>query len=285
MTERFTAAEMLEHQDRMAAAWPHPWPLRRDMIFGGYVGSIAHGTKVATSTYDDIDFMGIAIAPPVNTLGPLEVFDHWCPVLDPEGHGPLGNLDVVVYSLRKFVGLLLKGNPNVLGLLYLPPRCWMWTNLAWDRLYDQREIFLSERVITAHAGYAQGQLHKLGTPNARGYMGRERKELFARFGYDPKNASHLVRLLRMGCEYAETGDLQVDRTRIDAQELIEIKEGRWPLARIQREAEEGFRRLHEAKARKLLPPHPDAGRANALVAEITLRHWRDRLIEADTLGR
>jgi len=35
-----------------------------------------------------------------------------------------------------------------------------------------------------------------------GYMGKKRRELVMRVGYDAKNAAHLIRLLRMGIEFS-----------------------------------------------------------------------------------
>ena len=55
----------------------------------------------------------------------------------------------------------------------------------------------------------------------KGYMGEKRKRLVEKFGYDTKNASHLIRLLRMGMEFLVDGELHVERE--DAKELLRIK--------------------------------------------------------------
>jgi DNA relaxase NicK len=44
-----------------------------------------------------------------------------------------------------------------------------------------------------------------------GYMGKKRRELVVRVGYDAKNAAHLIRLLRMGIEFLTEGTLYVER--------------------------------------------------------------------------
>ena len=266
----------------IAGAWPHPWSFREHLMFAAYVGSLAHGTKVPTTdphSLEDVDVMAVVIPPPEATLGVVDHFDHWCPELDPEGSGKLGNVDAVVYSLRKLAGLLLKGNPNVVGLLWLPPRSVLYRTPAWDAFATARWAFMSRRVIAAHAGYADGQLRRLGHPNSRGYMGRERKALFQKYGYDIKNAAHLVRLLRMGCELAETGVLNVDRTDIDADELIAIKTGQWTLGQIEREADRGFARLSAVQSS--LPEHPDTATANALVIALTIFAWELGFVGAD----
>ena len=48
-------------------------------------------------------------------------FEHWVERTQPEGarSGP-GDLDLVAYSLRKYVRLALKGHPTVLLLLFVP---------------------------------------------------------------------------------------------------------------------------------------------------------------------
>jgi len=54
-----------------------------------------------------------------------------------------------------------------------------------------------------------------------------RSELEAKCGYDAKNAGHLVRLMKMGTEIMETGQVHVWRGGIDREEILEVREGRW----------------------------------------------------------
>ena len=99
-----------------------------------------------------------------------------------------------------------------------------------------------------------------------GYMGTKRRELVRRFGYDSKNAAHLIRLLRMGVEFLQSGQLQVERE--DAEELLSIKRGEWPLESVKAEAEKLFRVAEEAYSRSTLPESPDRNRVEKLCAEI-----------------
>ena len=66
--------------------------------------------------------------------------------------------------------------------------------------------------------------------DSTGRMGAKRKELVEKFGYDTKNASHLIRLLKMGIEALTTGELLIERP--DNNMLLEIKRGEWKLERV-----------------------------------------------------
>lgn len=90
-----------------------------------------------------------------------------------------------------------------------------------------------------------------------------------RYQYDVKNAAHLIRLLRMGAEFVETGTLQVFRTH-DADELKRIKRGGWTLDQVKAEAERLALLMEPARARSPLPPEPDAQAADALLQRIHL---------------
>jgi hypothetical protein len=46
-------------------------------------------------------------------------------------------------------------------------------------------------------------------------------------GYDTKHAMHIIRLLKQSKEIFETGEVIVNRTGIDADELLEIRQGKW----------------------------------------------------------
>lgn len=262
-----TIAEAQIQVGRIADAFPYDWPLRSHLLVAGYMGSQSHGTYMPSSHaggYDDVDIMGVIVPPKPYYIG-LSGFDHWMLMKD--------ELDVVTYSVTKFARLLLKGNPNVLGLLWLRPDRLLASSPMWEEWVVARAAFLSQRVRSAFTGYAYDQLVKLGRPNTRGYMGAERKALFAQHGYDIKNAAHCVRLLRMGLELLETGELHVDRTGIDADELKAIKRGEYTLERIRRIAEEGFRRMGVASAHNLLPPEPDSAMAERLVMDTVEWTW------------
>src|SRR5574341_874208 len=100
-------------------------------------------------------------------------------------------------------------------------------------------------------------------------MGEKRKAMVRKYQYDVKNAAHLIRLLRMGIEFLETGQLQVFRTS-DAEELRRIKQGGWTLDQVKEQAEQLFGRIEDARARSPLPAHPDEPAANRLLMEIHL---------------
>ena len=84
----------------------------------GTVGSTVHGLHLPEQ--DDRDEMAVSIPPPERVLG-LEGWEHHVERTQPEGvrSGP-GDLDLVVYGLRKYCRLALQGNPTVLLLLYTP---------------------------------------------------------------------------------------------------------------------------------------------------------------------
>src|ERR1044072_4770021 len=97
-------------------------------------------------------------------------------------------------------------------------------------------------------------------------MGAKRKELVKKVGYDAKNAAHLIRLLRMGIEFLVEGELHVERA--DAENLLSIKRGEWPIERVKEEAERLFRLAEEAYVRSSLPAKPDNQKAEKLCMEM-----------------
>jgi len=105
-----------------------------------------------------------------------------------------------------------------------------------------------------------------------GYMGQKRKALVEQHGYDTKNASHLIRLLRMGIEFLRTGELTV--TRPDARELLDIKQGKWTLERVQAEANELFENISEVYDKSPLPLAPNKAKAEELLMNIIEDFWR-----------
>lgn len=109
-----------------------------------------------------------------------------------------------------------------------------------------------------------------------GYMGEKRKRMVMEHGYDTKNAAHMLRLLYMCIEFLDTGEMQVDRTNIDAAFLIDIKNGMYNLTQIEKIADLNFGAAKEAVGRSTLPEEPDPEKSNALLKFIL----RDQLFES-----
>ncbi|MGE0789559.1 MAG: nucleotidyltransferase domain-containing protein [Sandaracinaceae bacterium] len=93
-----------------------------------------------------------------------------------------------------------------------------------------------------------------------------RADLERRFGYDTKHAMHLVRLMKMGLEALERGELTVRRP--DAEELIAIREGALSYDALLEKAESMREALGRAAERTALPVDVDAAKVDALAYEL-----------------
>lgn len=230
------------------------------LILAGYRGSIAHETYVPPSdptSIDDKDLMGVFVPP----------LRHYIGFGVRETHGAVcREWDVVSYELRKYVRLLLKANPNVLGLLWVDDNYLVHVTPWGETLRGARDMFATRRAYHSFTGYAHSQLARMTRLERHGRMGAKRKALVERFGYDTKNASHLIRLLRMGVEFLVEGELHVARE--DARELLAIKRGEWTLEQVKAEAGRLFKLAEEAYLRSPLPPKPDVEKAERLVMDM-----------------
>jgi hypothetical protein len=243
-------------------AYDHPG-LGAWNILHVYRGSIAHGMyepSTEPTSIDDRDTGAVCVPP----------LDYYLGLRDFHSRGTQeikrGEWDVVVYESRKAIRMLAQGNPNVLSMLWTEPGDVISANAAGRLLLDRRDLFAGRHVYQPFVGYAVAQLRKMEGGANRGYMGEKRKRLVERFGYDTKNAAHLIRLLRMGAEFLRDGELHVRRD--DAQELLAIRRGEWSLAAVQAEAERLFRRVEDVYAQSTLPERPDRDAVNALAVEV-----------------
>ena len=242
----------------------------RGAILVGYRGSVAHGTYTPTydkSEHDDKDIMGVFLGPLEHYLGLTQVKTQEKMI-----RGKDGVLwDSVFYELRKFISLLLKSNPNVMSLLWLPEHLYIHVSPIGQKLIDNRDIFASKQAYHSYSGYAYSQLKRMTHVNSSD-LGAKRKELVARFGFDTKNAGHLIRLLREGIEFLTDGEIHV--VREDASELKEIKNGEWTLEAVVTQATRLFDLAQKAYINSPLPPKPDFHKAEGLLAGILAEHLR-----------
>ena len=237
-------------------------------ILHAYRGSIAHGMYIPKNdpiSIDDKDTMGICVPPKEYFIGTKKFAKRGTKEIKRD------EWDIVIYEIRKAISLLTKGNPNMLSLLWVTPQYYINITWAGQLLIDNRDLFSGRHVYKSFAGYASGQLKRMTKGNRQGHMGEKRKELIEQFGYDTKNAAHLMRLLRMGIEFLSTGELNIERH--DAKELLEIKRGEWSLVKVKREAELLFSDHRQALINSPLPLAPDKEAINALcMAVVELAH-------------
>jgi len=238
----------MQHEHVLATIIQQEPFLRDHLILLVVAGSRGYGLATETS---DLDMRGIAFAPLSAVYG-LDVYEQTI----------LAEPDTVIYSLRKYLKLAIKGNPNILELLFAEGDSVLYCNQWGEELRARRSYFLSKRIGQSFGGYAIGNLRKLSARQQ------------ADSTYDGKDASHLIRLLQSGVELLRTGHLQVKRD--NAAELLAIRNGEWPLAQVLKRAEALYQDLLEACDHSLLPDEPDRAAIQALLIKMQQRFYGGR---------
>ena len=122
-------------------------PDLQNVIYLVLSGSRAYGTSTPNSDYD---LRGALIEPPQYVYG-LQNFEQF-------EDSPS---DTVIYSLKKFVDLLAKSNPNALELLGVDEDSIVIMTEPGRAIRNNAEWFLSKRVINSFGNYAVAQLRRL----------------------------------------------------------------------------------------------------------------------------
>ena len=242
----------------------------RNTVLRTQVGSGLHGVTVAG--HDDRDEMGVCIEPPDYVIG-LRKFEQYQFRTQPEGarSGP-GDLDLVVYSLRKWVRLAAAGNPTVLLLLFVPDAEIVTIEEPGRDLRAHSDMFLSKDCGLRFIGYLEAQRDQmLGLRSKH----TNRPELIDVFGFDTKFAYHAVRLGLQGCELLRTGRITLPVPEPDRTWLRELRTGHYTkdqaLERIENLRDELVARTDSSD----LPDKPDFDRLNQWLID-TYQSWWDR---------
>ena len=237
-------------------------------IISGYRGSISHGMYVPKNEpncIDDKDTMHVCVPPIDYYLGTKQYGSRGTKEIAE------GEWDIVVYEFKKYISLLAKGNPNVISLLWLDETMYLKRTTEGHLLISERDIFNSKQIYHSFIGYSYGQLHRMTHMAFRGYMGEKRKSLVEKFGYDTKNAAHLIRLMCMCIEFLNEHKFYV--LRHDNQQLLEIKRGEWDLEKVKEEADRLFKRAEVAYDKCSLPSQAD----EELINKLSIKILQDRL--------
>jgi predicted nucleotidyltransferase len=246
------------------------YPAKRtmpQMILRIVAGSELTGTNVGSS---DRDELGITVESPRDILG-LDCFTQWMSKLSPDQRMGEDELDLTIYGLRKFVTMALKGNPNILQMFFAEGDAVIERDLWGAELQSTREWYISQSALRSFLGYMTSQRQRL--LGERGQKDVNRPELVAKYGYDTKYASHLIRLGLQGLELAQTGRMSLPMRPGDRDMVMSVRRGEMPLRTVVTLGEALESKLAISIEASRLPERPDRERANQWLTGFYPRYW------------
>lgn len=277
MKEHYRPKQEKRSTDKHATPW-HREVAERGTILLTEVGSGLHGTSVAEQ--DDRDEMGVCIEPPDAVIGfkNFEQYEWKTAWKRPGGRanrsGP-GDVDLVIYSLRKWMRLAMNGNPTVLLMLFAPGDKLVKMSAEGVELRKEMpQYILSQLAGQRFIGYLHKQRENLLSHNGKG-RDCTRPELIEKYGFDTKFAGHMVRLGIQGNELLKTGKVTLPMTTADSYLIKAIRTGQYTMAECLRMAkilEDDLVSLM-ASGKSPLRPEPDYEKIDKWLARTYTWRW------------
>lgn len=255
-------------------------------IVRAQVGSGVHGTSVVGQ--DDRDEMGICLEPPAYVTGlaqvpagvgsgsfvPFEQYQRhtaWDRSGGLANRSGAGDLDVVIYSARKWARLALAGNPTVLLLLFVPDAEVVYRDEVGAELTANAHRFVSRRAAARFLGYLEAQKAAM-----TGEVGAHsnRPELVAEHGYDTKYAMHALRLGFQGVELLTTGRITLPVPHPALEQLMAVRRGAVALHEVIAAITDAERQLEELQHSSAVPEQPDHAWVNAWLHHSYVAFWQ-----------
>ena len=252
----------------------HDW-VHEHTLLRVEVGSGVHG--IAQEGRDDRDEMGVCLEPYELAQGLTGTFEQHihrdAAVRDGRHDAPSmpGDLDLTIYSLRKWCRLALKGNPTVLTLLFSPtivgkadPRGMTLRSMA--------PLFASKQAGAAFLGYLQAQRQRL--LGERGQKNVNRRDLVEKYGFDTKYAGHMLRLGYQGIEFMQTGKLTLPMPEPQRARVIAVRQGRVMLGEVLTETGQVEQELADLQTTSPLPERANTAAVEDWMLETYHEHWK-----------
>ena len=244
------------------AQFGFPYPDNLIQAFIG--GSQLHGAKVGAT--DDTDWYGVFVEPPAKMIGlDRDEFFVFTTGGKRGGNGP-DDVDVCLYSLRKWAGMAAKGNPSALHFAFAREE---FSTPWWRKIVDRRDIFASKRHVKPFVKFADDQMERLC--GRKGQKSIHRATLEQKHGYDTKYAMHVIRLYLEAKEYMEEGKITLPNPKVDL--LISIRKGKYKRFEIEEMGKQLEAEAMQAQEKSPLPDSVDLDAITKLITEVYLGFW------------
>lgn len=228
----------------------------RSTILRAVTGSTAHGLNLPGT--DDRDELGICLEDLESFTGFSE-FENYiyrsAAAREGKSDAPSqpGDLDLTIYSLKKFLRLAMQGNPSVLNLLFVKDFVKVDAN-GW-KVQEWAPLIVSRQAGKRYLGYMESQRQRL--LGERGQKKVNRPELEAKFGFDTKYAMHILRLGFQGVELLTTGKITLPMPEKEREFVFGVRQGKYSLHETLTQAGELERELKDLIDSSELPEHPN----------------------------
>ena len=249
----------------------------RCTILCGLLVPTVHGLNV-NDGIEDRDEMGICVEPLEEAMALWAPFEQFIYRTAAEREGrdnarsTAGDLDLTIYSLRKWTRLALKGNPTIMLLLFTPEDQLVYCDTLGAELRALTPSIVSRRVQGPFLGYLQAQKQRL--TGERGQKRIHRPELEEMYGFDTKYAMHMLRLGFQGVELLTTGRLSLPMREPARSFLLDVRRGKVSEQDCLTRAGELERELADLETASPLPEAPEEARVEEWVFDTYRRTWR-----------
>jgi predicted nucleotidyltransferase len=245
------------------------YPTPDDVIHLFIGGSELHGAKVGAT--DDLDLYGVFVEQPEEALG-LTPRPHfiWSTATDDRRNGP-EDVDITLYSLRRWAHLAAKGNATALHFLFASATS--VSSPAWNRIQASTGLFLAKHSADQFLGFADNQYKRIRGEAGRGKKGR-RPEYECIHGYDTKAAMHCLRLYLECAELMREGHITLPRPERDL--LIQVRQGHYTLEQFEELCLDLRNQAEQSALLSSLPDAIDQRLVSELIAGVHRAFWLER---------
>lgn len=197
-----------------------------DVIYVAETGSSVHGLSIGSS---DRDYTAIRMEDWPELITGKEKDQALMVRTKPEGHrSEEGDLDLQVYTLRRFSQLLGSGNPSVLTALFSPNTYYSYSPIDTMEielllLHRMREESRTKTAGYSFMGYMAQQMSRWRGDSSKKVT---RPELIEAHGYDTKYAGHVLRLANQGIEFMQTGLISLPMEDPERQFIVDVRSGK-----------------------------------------------------------
>ena len=172
--------------------------------------------------------------------------------------------------------LASQGNPNILDFILCKKSCIIYSDDTGDEISNFGQNFISKQSVSRFLGFAKNHLRSMDGRRKSGIYPEKRKHLFEAYGFDCKDAGHILRCLLSLQDMLINHNYEIDK---HSDIVRDVRNGKYSFEWVVEWTNTQEQKIKQLEQTSTLREHPDHDLIRSKLVELLEKYWSKNVVD------